>query len=125
MNFLEKIRGLSERERKIILWLAMVILAIFLSVWYVRSVKQKINSLNKEEFIKSLNLPDLGKELNELPNVEMSKTESSGSQPETTTSIVGSQGTEPSEAPPENATRTPAQEESNASATEKNLFENQ
>ena len=70
MNLLEKIRGLSETKRKIILWTGMIALAVFLFSWYVKSAKQILSSLDKEGIQKGLNLPNLGEELDKLPETQ-------------------------------------------------------
>ena len=39
MNILNKIRSLSDKKRKIILWVIMIILIIFLSSFYIQDTK--------------------------------------------------------------------------------------
>jgi hypothetical protein len=102
MNFLEKIQGLPERKRKIILWTVMVVLAASLLAWYIKTIKQKLNDFSGENLKKGLNLPDFEKELDNLPKFESPKTELPEVMPETAT------GTE-----------------DEATTTGQNLFENQ
>ena len=46
MIFLEKIRSLPERMRKIILWAILIVLASILLFFWISSVPEKIKQLN-------------------------------------------------------------------------------
>ena len=70
MNFLNKIRNLPEKKRKIILWVTVIIVALILLVIWIRLSKQRVESFKVEEFKEGLELPSL--EGPELPSFEES-----------------------------------------------------
>jgi hypothetical protein len=70
MNFLNKIRSLPEKKRKLILWVTVIVIALILLVIWIKFSKQRIESFNMEEFKEGLELPSL--EGPELPSFEES-----------------------------------------------------
>lgn len=121
MNFLEKIRALPEAKRKIILWTIMVAVAALLLFFYIKTVKQKMADLSGENVKKSLNLPDIKKELDDkLPRFEISESELSGVLQEIA-STTGTGNATDSWAVFKDATGT----KSEATSTEQNSVENQ
>jgi hypothetical protein len=70
MNFLNKIRSLPEKKRKVILWVTVIVIALILLVVWIKFSKQRIESFNMEEFKEGLGLPSL--EGPELPSFEES-----------------------------------------------------
>lgn len=69
MNFLTKIRGLPERQRKIILWVIIVILGIVLFNFWLRNFSSKIKGVDGEALKEQLNFPDIGEKLKDLPGL--------------------------------------------------------
>lgn len=65
MKFLQKIQGLPERTRKIILWSLVAVLAAGLLVWWVRKSRQRLAEFPGDQFIERLNLPKI--EMPEIP----------------------------------------------------------
>jgi len=63
----EKKPGLSQGARKIILWLAMIVLAAGLLFWWVKSFKEKLKNIGGEELQKEINLPSLKEQFKDLP----------------------------------------------------------
>jgi hypothetical protein len=68
MNFLNKIRSLPEKKRKLILWVTVIVIALILLVIWIKFSKQRIESFNMEEFKEGLELPSI--ERPELPSFE-------------------------------------------------------
>jgi hypothetical protein len=71
MNFLEKIRNLPEKRRKIILWSVMVVVAGLLIFFFVKSVGNKFSNFNAQELKNGLGIPELQEKMQELPKVEI------------------------------------------------------
>ena len=68
MNTLDKIRNLPLETRKIILWIIAIISGLALLFLWSGNVKKTIREFEKEgkeNFIKSMNLPSLEKNLEE------------------------------------------------------------
>ncbi|MCX6759210.1 MAG: hypothetical protein NT012_01450 [Candidatus Nealsonbacteria bacterium] len=70
MNILQKIRNQSEKTRKVILWVIVIIFGLILFFFWIKNVQSKLESFQKEEFKEKLNLPKL-----EVPKIEMPKFE--------------------------------------------------
>jgi hypothetical protein len=68
MEFLEKLRGLPETQRKLILWAVVIILGLLLFVLWVKNVREKLQSFPREEFKEQIRPP-------EFPRIEMPATE--------------------------------------------------
>lgn len=66
MNFLEKIRSLSQLKRKLILWSLMVLFAAGLIFWFVDSARNRIGNFNGQKFENQLNFPDVSQDLNKV-----------------------------------------------------------
>jgi len=62
MKFLEKLQGLSETKKKIILWIVVSILFLILLVFYSKIFEKRINNLQKN--IKNLPKIEIPKEIN-------------------------------------------------------------
>ncbi len=71
-DFLNKIQKLSERKRKLILWLVIIIIGLIFFVFWIKNSAEKLRGLQKEIF----QLPSLGEELDKLPKVELPATSS-------------------------------------------------
>jgi nitrate reductase gamma subunit len=70
-SFKYKIRDLSEQQRKIILWLIMILIGTGLFTIYIKNAKEKIEGLDMEKFKDEIRLPSLKEELEKLPKLEM------------------------------------------------------
>ena len=75
MKFLEKLQNLPERQRKIILWLVVIIIGFLLLVFYLQNLKLRLKSLSGEEIREQLKIPEFQEKLKELPKIEMPKIE--------------------------------------------------
>ncbi len=62
MSFLEKIRSLPEKARKIILWVTVTILAVIMLTWWFGGLPEKIKQLN----LQKIELPKI-----EIPKIEI------------------------------------------------------
>ncbi len=67
MEFLKKVQNLPLKQRKIVLWVIVVILGLALCVLWLKITKERIKGFGKEEIMKEFNLPGLNKELLEIP----------------------------------------------------------
>ena len=70
---MNKIQGLSETKRKIILWSVVIIIGLGLFTFYIKNVQKKLKSFEMEGLKEELQIPSLEKELKELPGIEMPK----------------------------------------------------
>jgi len=75
MKFLEKLRNLPERQRKIILWPVVIIIGILLFIFYIKSLKLRLESKSYEEIREQLKIPEFQERLKELPGIEMPEIE--------------------------------------------------
>ena len=75
MNFLHKLQNLPEQKRKIILWIAVIVVGILFFTFYIKNVQQRLKSFKAEELQQGLKIPELQEELKELPKFEMPKLE--------------------------------------------------
>ena len=70
MRFLEKIRSLPEKKRKIILWVVLIVLASILLFFWTSSIPRRLNDFQAGRFIEQLNLPKIAiPQMPELPNL--------------------------------------------------------
>jgi len=64
MKFLEKIRSLPEKTRKIILWLVLIVLALIMFSWWASRIPGKIGQISFPEIdIPKIDMPKI-----EIPN---------------------------------------------------------
>lgn len=68
MSFLAKVQQLPEKKRKIILWSAVIILAIALLFWWAKNLQQRVGSFQGEKFIEELELPEI--EMPQMPEID-------------------------------------------------------
>jgi hypothetical protein len=72
MNILEKIQKLQVFERKIILWIVMIIAAIFLFFFWTKIFNNDLQNLNKIDFPNQLKIPSLMEKLEkDLPKIKI------------------------------------------------------
>jgi len=72
-SYLDYVRGLPEEKRKVIFWLAVIIIGISLFLGWVKSLEMKIKSFRTEKIKEELQLPKLEEELKSLPKFEVSE----------------------------------------------------
>lgn len=75
MSLLEKLRNLPEGKRKIILEIVVVLVAVLFSIFYIKSLKLRLESLKSEEIRERLKISEFQEKLKELPKIEMPKIE--------------------------------------------------
>ena len=71
MEFIKKIQNLPEEKRKVIFWLAVIIIGISLFLGWVKSLEIKIKSFRTEKIKEELKIPQLEEELKGLQKLEM------------------------------------------------------
>jgi len=59
VDFLNKIRNQPEHIRKIILWVAVIIIALFLAILWIYNSSQRIKQFPTEEFMKKIEIPHI------------------------------------------------------------------
>ena len=66
MSILNKIRSLSKKTRKTILWLVMFILAVFLLSFYVQGVKNTLKESEGKELLDNSYFQEIQKQAEEI-----------------------------------------------------------
>lgn len=69
MGFLQKLRGLPEPQRKLILWGVVIILGLLLFLWWVKNVRDNLQSFVIEELPQQFQFPEISKI--EIPALEL------------------------------------------------------
>ncbi|MFH1423606.1 MAG: hypothetical protein ABIG29_01440 [Candidatus Nealsonbacteria bacterium] len=84
MKFLEKIRDLPERTRKIILWVVLIVFAAIMLVWWISRIPKRLDDFQAGQFIEQLDLPKMEMpqmpELPDLNNIEINAPENNQTQ---------------------------------------------
>ena len=70
-DFLEKIRQKSKEERKAIFWIFVIFFGIALFGFWLLTVKQQVDSFNKDKVRQDFNLPQLEEQFKNLPKLEL------------------------------------------------------
>ena len=70
MKPLERIQGLPERKKKIILWIVLAVLAVILFYFLLTNFGAKLKNLNSENIQKELNIPELEMPELKLPSIQ-------------------------------------------------------
>ncbi|MEK7562091.1 MAG: hypothetical protein AAB509_00215 [Patescibacteria group bacterium] len=60
-NYLDKLRGLSDKRKKIVLWSVVAVMAIIMGYFWIKSAADKLNKLG--ESVGQIKLPQI-----EAPN---------------------------------------------------------
>ena len=68
---LEKIRGLPEGKRKIILWFILIVIGLGLISIYFINIRQNIRNFKSLNLKEGFKIPDFGEEFKSLPKLEM------------------------------------------------------
>lgn len=74
-NLLSKIQEFPGRERKIIFWVVMIVLALTLFGLYVRYVQKKVADIGLKKTKEELQINSLEEILKKMPNIEIPKIE--------------------------------------------------
>ena len=69
MKFLSKIQNLPEGKKKIILWLAVIIIGLLLLALYIKDIQKRIKSLRVEKIKEELQPPEFKLPWSELPKI--------------------------------------------------------
>ncbi|GEM_PF-2319180 len=70
MNFqfyLQKLQGLSDKQKKIVLWTIVAVLAIIMGFFWIRSVGDRLNKIS--ENVGQIKLPQIETPQTEIPNI--------------------------------------------------------
>lgn len=68
MGFLKKIQGLPLGQRKLILWIIVIVLSLILFILWARNVGEKMESFPREEMKEQFRFP-------EFPGIEIPEIE--------------------------------------------------
>lgn len=71
MKFLEKIRSLPERKRKVIFWLFFLPLAFLLFFLYGKHLSIKLKEVKIEKMSEEFQIPELKKQLENIPKFKI------------------------------------------------------
>lgn len=71
MGVLKKIQSLPRKNRKIILWVAVVVIGAGLLTWWIGNLEKRWKTFQPEEFIGELNIPAFEKEIEKLPEFKI------------------------------------------------------
>ncbi|MDP2926705.1 MAG: hypothetical protein Q8N65_01020 [bacterium] len=71
MNILKKIQEKSEDERRIIFWILVIVIGFVLFGGWLAVVKHRLVNLNQGQLRQELKLPELEKQINDLPKPEL------------------------------------------------------
>ncbi len=69
MKFLKKVQNLPLKQRKIVLWIIVVILGLALCILWFKITKERIKGFGKEDIMKEFNLSGFDKESLEIPEL--------------------------------------------------------
>jgi len=71
MKILDKIQGLPDKRKKIIVWVVLIITAVFLFKLYVQNMQEKMKNIEGEKIKQELQIPKLQEELKGLLQFEI------------------------------------------------------
>ncbi|XOB40268.1 MAG: hypothetical protein ACKKMR_03065 [Candidatus Nealsonbacteria bacterium] len=71
MKILDKIQGLPDKRKKIIVWVVLIITAVFLFKLYVQNMQEKMKNIEGEKIKQELQIPKLQEELKGLLEFEI------------------------------------------------------
>ena len=71
MNIKEMIDNLSDRKRKIIFWLIIILVGLSLLIVWLKTTEMRLKRFRAEKLEKELNLPLFRKNLENLPKFEL------------------------------------------------------
>lgn len=108
-NLLFKIRGLPERERKIIFWAVIIVLALALSSFYIKNVQKKVADVGLEKTKEELQIDSLEEIFEKIPKIEIPKIEMPEIDQETLQELEGMMEEMPEEKTTENTYREPVE----------------
>ncbi len=50
-HFLDKLQNLPEKTKKVILWIAVIIIGLSLFIWWTKNLQEKIKTFQEEPFL--------------------------------------------------------------------------
>jgi len=71
VNILKKIQEKSEDERRIIFWILVIVIGLVLFGGWLVLIKHRLVNLNQGKLRQELRLPELEKQINDLPKPEL------------------------------------------------------
>ncbi len=71
MKILDKVQGLPDKRKKIIVWVVLIITAVFLFKLYVQNMQEKVRNIEGEKIKQELQIPKLQEELKGLLQFEI------------------------------------------------------
>lgn len=73
MNFLERVRNLPEKDKKIIFWSILIPVAILLFFFYGKYIQAKLKMIKTEKIEEEFQIPKLKEQLEKIPKIEIPK----------------------------------------------------
>ncbi len=74
MAFLEKLQKQPESVRKAILWVSVIIIGLALFFVWLYITQAKIKDFRKGKFFENIGMPDLNKNMQSIPAIELPAT---------------------------------------------------
>jgi len=71
---LKRLQGLSEKKRKAIFWIVIVIAGIILLVFFIKNTGEKLSKLQNGFFSSQMNISGLKENLNQVPSKDIGDT---------------------------------------------------
>lgn len=65
-EFIVKLQNLPLEKKKVILWSIVILLAIIMGFFWIKSIAKRAENIKMGEFIQGLNLPPVGEEIKNL-----------------------------------------------------------
>lgn len=66
MEIINKLQTLPDKKKKIIFWIIMVFVAIFLLFFYIQNIQKKMGSIEGKDIEEELKIPDLKEQLSDF-----------------------------------------------------------
>lgn len=68
MGFLDNLQKLPEQKRKTILWVVVIIIAIFFLIIWLISMKKNLRNFSREKVFQNLELPEIPENIIQMQN---------------------------------------------------------
>lgn len=67
-NWVDKLQALPSDKKKIVLWGIIIIICLVWGFFFLKNTRERLNNADVGGFIKKMNLPSVGEEINSAQN---------------------------------------------------------